>query len=179
MCDVSTPMQSQPKYIRLTRLGRAAWSDLSALLCARTEIDSLCLVRSSGGDGLEMCREDRASIWCKLVCPRARALHDLLVTVENCGAENRRCGFTLFIAQTVTERSFSSVVTGNASGICFSGATQNDWAVCGTNMRQVCISADTRRSRGASFISYPIPHVRDSEIDRFDLLLFLVFAALV
>jgi hypothetical protein len=98
MCDVSTPMQSQPKYIRLTRLGRAAWSDLSALLCARTEIDSLCLVRSSGGDGLEMCREDRASIWCKLVCPRARALHDLLVTVENCGAENRRCGFTLFIA---------------------------------------------------------------------------------
>ncbi|KAK1601704.1 hypothetical protein QYE76_018398 [Lolium multiflorum] len=39
-------------------------------------------------------------------------------------------------------------------------------------MRQVCVSVDARRSRGASSISYPAPQVRDSEIDRFDLLRF-------
>ncbi|KAK1679728.1 hypothetical protein QYE76_040576 [Lolium multiflorum] len=38
-------------------------------------------------------------------------------------------------------------------------------------MRLVCVAADARRSLRASSISYPLPHVRDSEIDRFDLLL--------
>ncbi|KAK1612505.1 hypothetical protein QYE76_036178 [Lolium multiflorum] len=46
-------------------------------------------------------------------------------------------------------------------------------------MRQLCVSADAAWSRRVSSFSYPVPQVRDSEIDRFDLLLFPLFAALV